>query len=80
MALRKSDPFSSLPPVLTLTWSLFLCGRSHLLAFTVTVNFDGLIATSPRPAGSIKEAKELACADLAEQILLRNRDVFRLKA
>ncbi|EST08864.1 Double-stranded RNA-binding domain protein [Kalmanozyma brasiliensis GHG001] len=63
-------------PVFTHTSS----GAAHLLAFTVTVNFDGLIATSPRSAGSIKDAKELACADLAEQILLRNRDVFRLKA
>ncbi|SJX64695.1 uncharacterized protein SRS1_15511 [Sporisorium reilianum f. sp. reilianum] len=54
-------------------------GAAHLRTFTVTVKFDGLSATSAM-AGSIKEAKESACDVLVQEMLDRNRDVYRLKA
>ncbi|CDR99078.1 hypothetical protein [Sporisorium scitamineum] len=53
-------------------------GAAHLRSFEVTVQFDGLSATDR--AGSIKEAKEGACDTLVQEMLARNRDVYKLKA
>lgn len=46
---------------------------SHLLRFVVKVKFDGLTATHLEPASSLKEGKELACAELVKLVLQRNR-------
>ncbi|TKY88952.1 hypothetical protein EX895_002193 [Sporisorium graminicola] len=53
-------------------------GAAHMRSFEVTVSFHGLRGT--HTAGSIKKAKELACASLIEAMLARNRDESKLSA
>ncbi|GAC94780.1 hypothetical protein PHSY_002353 [Pseudozyma hubeiensis SY62] len=55
-------------------------GAAHSLSFTVTVTFDHLSATNFEFAGSIKDPKEQACTLLIEQLLVRNKTLFNLKA